>query len=184
MILELTVFVCRSCLSSCCWSDSVVDQIPLLIRSRYWSDPVIDQIPLLNRSPYWSSHYWSDPVIDQIPLLNRSRYWSDPIIDQIPLLIIAILWTGPTFKQSPLLDRGYSWTLERAHCETLHYITRNLLPKIKTSSQSIITLFILSFFKTQFSAATSPCWPPFFRITTLHNLQIHSIRRPSTWKTK
>ncbi len=65
-----------------------------------------------------------------------------------------------------------------------HYITRNLLPKIITILQSTFTLFFFYLLKTQLSAATPPWWPPFFCFSAIQNLQLRSVRPPSTWKNR
>ncbi len=87
-----------------------------------------------------------------------------------------------------LRDKSFlliSWMTYREE-KMLHYITRNFLPKINNqftihdNDFSFFTIFI----KHNFPLQVFPWWPPFFCFTPLHNLQIHSIRRHSTWKTE
>ncbi len=67
---------------------------------------------------------------------------------------------------------------------TLHY-KEFIAEKTVPLHNPICDYSFFNFFtKTQYSAADFPWWPPFFRSTTLHNLQIRSLPHSSTWKTE
>ncbi len=65
----------------------------------------------------------------------------------------------------------------------LHYITRNLLPKIHTVHNPYYDFSFYHFLNT-ITTAAFPWRPPFFCPTPLQTPPIHSIRHSSTWKTE